>query len=59
MQLFQNSYSLYNIIIGPYNFISQIIQQFLYLFIKTEEPQLKLKDEIKTIDPINEYINQN
>ena len=58
MQLFQNSYSLYNIIIGPYNFISQIIQQFLYLFIKTEEPQLKLKDEIKTIDPINEYINK-
>ena len=58
MQLFQNSYSLYNIIIGPYNFISQIIKQFLYLFIKTEEPQLKLKDEIKTIDPINEYINK-
>ena len=50
--MFQNSY----------NFISQIIQQiylqFLHLFIKTEEPQLKIKAEIEIIDPISEYINK-
>ncbi len=55
-------HSLFNFISSyfttPYNFIQQLYLQCLHLFIKTEEPQLKLKTEIETIDPISEYINK-